>query len=178
MSDDLPLLPQLTVTSGPLRGASFRLRPGIRTIGREDGVDIVVEDSRVSRRHAAVELTDGRATLSDVGSTNGTFLNDRRIEGVAVELRDGDRVRFGGVELRFFDPSAALTDPVGSVRLVGSIPAQRAIGASAEQRSAVGVLAEPTQAMQTARRSGRLVLVVGGVVMLAGWVAWVLMVTR
>lgn len=177
MSDDLPLLPQLTIMSGPLQGASFRLRPGTRVIGREEGVDILVEDSRVSRKHAAVDLADGRATLADAGSTNGTFLNERRIDGIAAELRDGDRIRLGSVELRYYDPSSALTDPVGSVRLAALGPTQRSIE-SAQRRSTVGVLAEPTQAMQTQPRSGRLVLAVGGLVLLAGWIAWVLMVTR
>jgi pSer/pThr/pTyr-binding forkhead associated (FHA) protein len=107
--------PLLTVVSGPLRGASFRLRPGSLTIGRGGDVDIAIDDRRVSRRHAAVEPAPGGAVLSDAGSTNGTWLNDQRLTGPAL-LRDGDRIRVGRVELRFFDPGSAPTDPVGTLR--------------------------------------------------------------
>ena len=117
MADELCLMPLLTVLSGPMRGSNFRLRAGWRTIGRGEGVDIVIDDCRVSRRHATVELTAGRAVLRDAGSTNGTWLNDRRVTAEA-ELRDGDRLRVGGVELRFFDPGSAATDPVGTPRYV------------------------------------------------------------
>ena len=117
MADELCLMPLLTVVSGPMRGASFRLRIGHRTIGRGEGVDIVIDDCRVSRRHATVEVVPGRALLRDAGSTNGTWLNDRRVTA-QVELRDGDRLRVGGVELRFFDPGSAPTDPVGPPRYV------------------------------------------------------------
>jgi pSer/pThr/pTyr-binding forkhead associated (FHA) protein len=117
MMDELCLLPLLTVANGPLRGASFRLTTGRRTLGRGEGADIVIDDSRVSRRHAMVELTPGRVMVSDAGSTNGTWLNDRRITG-EEPLRDGDRLRIGGVELRFFDPGSALTDPGATPRFV------------------------------------------------------------
>ncbi|MEV4760419.1 FHA domain-containing protein [Micromonospora sp. NPDC049559] len=116
-ADEHCLLPLLTVVDGPMRGASFRIRPGRRTIGRGEDADILIEDRRVSRRHATVELDGGRAVLVDAGSTNGTWLNDRRLAG-AAELRDGDRLRIGSVELRFFDPGSAATDPVGTPRYV------------------------------------------------------------
>jgi pSer/pThr/pTyr-binding forkhead associated (FHA) protein len=66
---------------------------GPATIGRE-GCDIVVPDPEMSRRHAAVRILDEGLAIEDLGSKNGTFVNDRRIEGIA-ELKQGDRVRFG-----------------------------------------------------------------------------------
>ncbi|MFF3864972.1 FHA domain-containing protein [Micromonospora sp. NPDC001898] len=110
---DLPeLMPLLTVAGGPMRGASFRLRTEPQVIGRASTVDIAVDDPHLSRRHASVRLAVGGVTLVDLGSTNGTWLNDRRIDG-PEQLSDGDVIRLGRTELRFFDPGLARTDPVG-----------------------------------------------------------------
>ncbi|OZV78521.1 FHA domain-containing protein [Micromonospora echinospora] len=112
MEDHPELLPVLTVAGGPMRGARFRLRPGPLVIGRAPTVDIVVDDPHLSRRHAVVRSEGDMVILNDLGSTNGTWLNDRRIFDVEP-LTDGDVIRLGRTELRFFDPGVALTDPVG-----------------------------------------------------------------
>ncbi|TDC77139.1 FHA domain-containing protein [Micromonospora sp. KC606] len=106
------LAPLLTVVGGPMRGASFRLGSRPQVIGRGPEVDVAVADPHLSRRHAEVRLTDAGAVLVDLGSTNGTWLNDRRITGTEL-LSDGDIVRLGRTALRFFDPGLAVTDPVG-----------------------------------------------------------------
>ncbi|MEN3613084.1 FHA domain-containing protein [Plantactinospora sp. ZYX-F-223] len=173
MSDQLDLLPILTVTSGPLRGASFRLRPGVRRIGREDGVDVLLDDPKVSRWHATVELAAGRVLLTDTGSTNGTWLNDERLSG-HTELRDGDRIRLGNLELRFFDPGAAATDQLGTFRRSLAPPAPASIPTPATGPApASGALTAPTELMGTpARRSRRMLLVIGGCVALLGGMTW------
>ena len=67
------------------------------TIGRDVDNDVVLDDRRVSRRHAEIRLRLGRYTLYDLQSTNGTFVNARRVAEVA--LADGDRIVIGGSEL-------------------------------------------------------------------------------
>ncbi|MFY1687626.1 FHA domain-containing protein [Plantactinospora sp. WMMB782] len=172
MSDELELLPILTVTSGPLRGASFRLRPGVRRIGRSDGVDVPLDDPLVSRWHATVELAAGRVLLTDRGSTNGTWLNDERLAG-HTELRDGDRIRFGNLELRFFDPGAAATDQLGTLSRGLTPPPPPLPPPTAPTPEAAGALAAPTQLMGTAgRRSRRMLLMIGGGVALVGGMTW------
>jgi predicted component of type VI protein secretion system len=52
-------------------------------------------DSEVSRRHAEIRTSDGSLGIEDLGSTNGTFVNERRITGLTV-LSHGDTVRLGG----------------------------------------------------------------------------------
>ncbi|WP_422773433.1 FHA domain-containing protein [Plantactinospora sp. WMMC1484] len=180
MSDGRELLPILTVTSGSLRGASFRLGPGLRRIGREDGADVLLDDPKVSRWHATVELAAGRVLLTDTGSTNGTWLNDERLHGHG-ELRDGDRIRLGNLELRFFDPGAAATDRLGTYRdMLGppapppGPPAPAVAGAPA---AAAGALAAPTQLIGTpAGRSRRMLLMISGCAVLAGGMAWAYLV--
>lgn len=66
-------------------------------IGRDPENDLVLDDRRVSRRHAEIRLRLGRYTLYDLQSTNGTWVNGRRV--AEVVLSDGDRVLIGGSEL-------------------------------------------------------------------------------
>lgn len=70
-------------------------------IGRSDRNDIVLSDDLASRRHAMLQQSgDGAVYISDLGSSNGTFVNDIRISAPAL-LRRGDRVRIGNHEFLF-----------------------------------------------------------------------------
>jgi len=93
----------LTVQSGLEAGRVYVLaRDKANTLGREeDECTITFEDARLSRLHARVISVNGEWMLTDQGSTNGTFVNDVRIEKHS-QLSDGDRVVLGGsVSLRF-----------------------------------------------------------------------------
>jgi hypothetical protein len=84
----------LTVLSGRETGALHKLGPGESVIGRATEADVQIVDHGVSRRHAKiVRDLDGTSKIVDLKSTNGTFVNGRRIE-IEV-LREGDRIRIG-----------------------------------------------------------------------------------
>jgi pSer/pThr/pTyr-binding forkhead associated (FHA) protein len=76
----------------------FRLLPNsIKTMGRAPGADFIVEAALVSRLHCQFALShEGTLTVQDLGSTNGTFVNDRKV--TRARLTAGDRVRVGRVE--------------------------------------------------------------------------------
>ncbi|HEX6738606.1 MAG TPA: FHA domain-containing protein [Vicinamibacteria bacterium] len=76
------------------------LAPGENVIGRTPEALISVTASRVSRRHARILVTEAGAMLEDLGSKNGTFLGDRRIEE-AQPLRSGDCIVVGPLRLFF-----------------------------------------------------------------------------
>jgi hypothetical protein len=67
-------------------------------IGRTPECDVVLGDTNVSRRHAQVALDDGAVVVTDLGSTNGTFLNGRRVTRATV--RPGDELTIGTSRLR------------------------------------------------------------------------------
>lgn len=68
-------------------------------IGRETDLEVVLaSDDRVSRKHARIAVTGGEATLQDLGSTNGTFLNGRKVK--REKLAAGDRIRVGAAVIR------------------------------------------------------------------------------
>ena len=85
---------QLLAQQGPRAGQSFDLNKPVVTIGREAGNDIVLEDPQVSRHHARLTLEAGGYVLEDLGSTNGTFINDQRLMGTRP-INPGDKLRLG-----------------------------------------------------------------------------------
>src|SRR3954466_15727966 len=89
---------QLTIKSGPGAGRTVDVEGTEFTIGREAGVDLVLADGKASRRHAALRvLPDGRATLYDLGSSNGTFVDGRRIQSTL--LQGGEQIQIGDTVL-------------------------------------------------------------------------------
>jgi DNA-binding response OmpR family regulator len=78
-------------------------------IGRAVESDMVITSRRVSREHARLRREGWRVVLEDLGSTNGTFLNDERVLD-PVELRDGDRIHIGDVTFVFHDPAITIRE--------------------------------------------------------------------
>ena len=82
-------------------GSEFEIAEGLSTVGREAGLPVSLEgESTVSRQHAEIVRSAGVVTLTDLGSTNGTFVNGVKVEA-EVTLRPGDQVQFGAVKFRF-----------------------------------------------------------------------------
>ncbi|MHB1044773.1 MAG: FHA domain-containing protein [Thermoanaerobaculia bacterium] len=81
------------------------LTEGTTWIGREVDADVRVDHPSVSRRHARIEVAGDWATLEDLGSRNGTWRGDRRVEG-RVALKDGDEFRVGTVSVVYRSESA------------------------------------------------------------------------
>jgi DNA-binding winged helix-turn-helix (wHTH) protein len=81
---------------------TFVLSPGDNLLGRNPECGVWVDAAGVSRRHARLRLDaeSGTAAIEDLGSMNGTFLNDTRVES-AASLRDGDVIQLGSVTLSF-----------------------------------------------------------------------------
>jgi pSer/pThr/pTyr-binding forkhead associated (FHA) protein len=77
---------------------TFRLRSGaVKTVGRAPRADFVVDAALVSRLHCRLTATEEGLEVVDLSSTNGTFVNDKRIK--RATLAPGDRLRVGRVEL-------------------------------------------------------------------------------
>jgi pSer/pThr/pTyr-binding forkhead associated (FHA) protein len=69
-------------------------------VGRSSECDIMLLDPEVSRRHARFDAQNEVVYVSDVGSSNGTFLNERRLDG-SIEVRAGDVIDVGATRLTF-----------------------------------------------------------------------------
>lgn len=72
----------------------FAITEGAAIAGGDPANDLVLSDPTVSRRHATISCRDGRCEIADLGSMNGTFVNDRRVAG-SMPVNAGDEIRFG-----------------------------------------------------------------------------------
>lgn len=84
----------LTMLTGPTPGVIKTLTSGSLTIGRDEDLGWPVEDRGVSGRHARIGLERGWFEIADLGSTNGTYVNGRRLHE-PQRLRDGDKIQLG-----------------------------------------------------------------------------------
>jgi two-component system cell cycle response regulator len=80
---------------GSRPGAVFQLNGKRTTIGRRGSADVMLDDPTVSWEHARLTIEPDGVDIEDLGSRNGTFINDRRVQGRA-RLHDGDYLRLGG----------------------------------------------------------------------------------
>ena len=92
------------VTDGPIAGSKYLLGTGRSTIGRHPESSIFFDDITVSRRHAEVTLSANEAKVTDVGSLNGTYLNQRQINS-SQQLAPGDVLQIGKFKLVYFQES-------------------------------------------------------------------------
>ncbi|MEU4093520.1 FHA domain-containing protein [Streptomyces sp. NPDC026673] len=110
MPGHAPAPPQLIETTGPGAGTAHAIPAGYSEIGRHPGSGIRLDEEGVSRRHAAVNRAGSHVVLSDLGSTNGTYLNGALLDAPRP-LHDGDLLRIGHVELRLSVESARPARP-------------------------------------------------------------------
>lgn len=94
--------------SGPEAGRTLPLTDGRHLIGRDPQNDLRLADRSVSRRHAAITLTDQGAWIEDLGSTGGTRVNQDEVTNPRP-LHPGDHIQLGSLTLRLADTSAGAT---------------------------------------------------------------------
>jgi diguanylate cyclase (GGDEF)-like protein len=92
----------LVLYSGPETGKRFILDNDLTVIGRNPDVEVHIDDSSVSRRHAEIVLSGDTVTIGDLGSSNGTVINDVKVD-TSVVLKDGDLIRLGKIIFKFYE---------------------------------------------------------------------------
>ncbi|MFH1263323.1 MAG: sigma 54-interacting transcriptional regulator [Pseudomonadota bacterium] len=90
----------IVAISGPGSGTVYTLNEGTMVVGRQGSADVFLNDSQVSRKHAQFITKLGETKVSDLSSTNGTFVNGDKLAGDHV-LNDGDEVQIGVTCFRF-----------------------------------------------------------------------------
>lgn len=83
----------IVVEKGPRKGMSFLLREGNTTVGRHPESDIFLNDVTVSRHHCRFVASGDDLVVEDSGSTNGTYVNDERVDKASLDA--GDEVLIG-----------------------------------------------------------------------------------
>lgn len=95
--------PHGSTATGPRlvwRRREWLLSEGANLVGRDRDCTVRVDSGTLSRRHARLVVANGAATVEDLGSKNGTYVNERRVAG-PVELGENDDIRFGSVTMSY-----------------------------------------------------------------------------
>ena len=95
LSTDVDIV--LTISTGPSKGISFKLKNPRTVIGRK-GADLPLDDPEISRHHCVLEVRERFVNLKDLDSTNGTFFEEERVR--AAVLQDGAEFRVGSSTVR------------------------------------------------------------------------------
>ncbi|MGP3964713.1 FHA domain-containing protein [Nonomuraea sp. 3N208] len=179
------LSPQLLVVSRGMAGVRFDIPVGRTEIGSMPGAGIRLEVDGVSRRHASLDRTGDHVVINDLGSRNGTWVNGHKIVSGQV-LCDGDQLRMGYAELRFVQPAGAAPPAsygFGDVR--GPVNAGSGVQyVGGHHQSAgrdiygdnydiqVNADYEPFDEVFQGKGFGRVLLILGTMVALAGFGIW------
>ncbi len=118
----------LIIIRGTPQGHRFFLTAAEMTIGRDPTVEISVADQSISRKHALISKKEGKVFITDMGSSNGTFINDKKMSnGEVLALAKEDMIKLGNsifkflpagqLEILFYGNlgSAAHTDPLTKI---------------------------------------------------------------
>ncbi len=98
--DHVEKRPCLIMIKGDFIGQVYELEKDVTMMGRSDDIDLVVSDVSISRRHAMIVKRLEDYHVSDLGSTNGTFLNKEPVK-TATPLKEGDKLTLGLVTFKF-----------------------------------------------------------------------------
>jgi predicted component of type VI protein secretion system len=119
-------MPKLTLLLGRRTMQVYDFKQPSIIVGREDGVDVVIDNPSVSRRHAEIRLGDNGWEVEDLGSSNGTFIRGTKIQG-AQSIGLGDEIGFGKFSIVF-----------GKALGEGEHPVQAAAGAPKAKQPTLG----------------------------------------
>lgn len=151
----------LRFISGKDIGRAYALTPDREiVVGRDSGVDLLLVDTKVSRQHAMITVRDGRVTLQDWESRNGTFVNDRRITLVTVEV--GDEIVMGSSRMKL-ELSEAAAPVDGQVQIASGAALEAMTVETGPERLMEGdisqiALPDLIQMLSSARKSGVLTI--------------------
>lgn len=106
----------LVIFKGTPQGHRFFIAQSEMILGRDPAVEMSIADASVSRKHAKISRQGNKVLLTDLGSSNGTFVNDQKIEpNQPTELRKDDVIKFGNIILKFYPAGAVDSMIIGNI---------------------------------------------------------------
>lgn len=140
---DKEILPSLEVVTGVAEGKKFILEEDFDegVIGRDPGVDFSIEEYVISRQHAKIEKRDDGFYIQDIGSKNGTYVNNKLLS--EARLQDGDRISLGTIVIIFRNPKEVDYAAINKAKARQSfVPAAPKVEAEPDYEEEVGDIPE------------------------------------
>lgn len=151
-----PLATLEVINEGPIKGTKFEIFTPLANIGRGAHNDVAIADDSISDSHAKIVRKDGHWYIMDQGSTNGTYVGGRRVQG-EQQLVGAPDVRFGNIKVTF-RPSAEAMDTGGSTRAIAAVNVEQARRLSMHQKGAAATTPGPAVA-NPAHRSDKPIVI-------------------
>jgi signal transduction histidine kinase len=114
-------VPTLFVIRGADQGSRFELSESTIRLGRDASNTLQIHDTEVSRHHAEIRRAEGDYTVSDLNSSNGTFVNGQRIH--QHKLQSGDQIQMGGTLMLYTGPAEETQEDLAKIISIG-MPAE------------------------------------------------------
>jgi len=110
-------VPTLFVIRGTDQGRRFELTEPTVRLGRDASSDILIRDNEVSRHHAEFRRVENDYVISDLGSSNGTFVGGQRVR--QHELHSGDQIQVGGTLMLYTGPVEETREDLAGIVRIG-----------------------------------------------------------
>ena len=137
---------KIQAISGDLTGQEISIDRDM-LVGRHQQADIVLQQSEISRKHAAFLIKEQALWLQDLNSSNGTFINDVRLDGESL-LKQGDIVQFASLKFSVLAPAKAVDVPVEIQQSINETQSAEAIQQPAEAVAVSETAQEKSAAQQ------------------------------
>ncbi len=148
-----PIATLEVINEGPMKGRKFEIFSPLTNIGRGAHNDIVISDESLSGSHAKILKRDGAWWVVDQGSTNGTYVGGRRVQG-EQQLTGAPDVRFGGIKLIFRPAAASLEDTGGGTRAIAAFSVDAARKAASAPRASAAASKQDLAAVPAEKKKG------------------------
>jgi pSer/pThr/pTyr-binding forkhead associated (FHA) protein len=129
-----PLATLEVINEGPMKGTKFEIHTPLTNVGRGPHNDIALQDESVSDSHAKILKRDGAWWLIDQGSTNGSYIGGRRVQGEQQIIGAPD-IRFGSIKLMFRSTPVAAEDEGKGTRAIAAFGVEAAKKAAEKKRA-------------------------------------------
>jgi pSer/pThr/pTyr-binding forkhead associated (FHA) protein len=140
-----PLATLEVINEGPMKGTKFEIHTPLTNVGRGPHNDVALHDESVSDSHAKILKRDGSWWLVDQGSTNGSYVGGRRVQG-EQQLIGAPDVRFGSIKMMFKSTPVPAEDEAKGTRAIAAFGVEAAKRAAEKKRATQAAVQQPETA--------------------------------
>jgi pSer/pThr/pTyr-binding forkhead associated (FHA) protein len=146
-----PLATLEVINEGPMKGTKFEIHTPLTNVGRGPHNDVSLQDESVSDSHAKILKREGSWWLVDQGSTNGSYIGGRRVQG-EQQLVGAPDVRFGSIKMMFKSTPVPAEDDGKGTRAIAAFSVDAARKAAEKKRATQAAPQQPEAAQLPAEK--------------------------